>query len=213
MVSVSAVVRGIVRENKLLQEGIRQELLNYAAVAEMIQERVEKETGKVKTSAIIMSLRRTAENLANKETEKPFKLNSEIIMKTKLAYISFSKEPYLLKKLESFYNKLNSSKDTFNIIHGNYEISIITNERHHKKIKELLGLKISIEQSNLVSLSVTLDKTHMYSPGVIFAITRKLYWEGINIFELLTAATELTFLFQQKDAMKAYNAIQELMKE
>jgi len=215
MASVSGIVKNIAMENKLLSEGIRQGILSYGAVAEKIKKRVENELGSsVKESAIIMALRRHSETVSRKEEGKPFHLKSEIIMKTGLAYTSFSKMPDFPEKLERFYKTLNPEKDTFNIIHGNYEISIITNEKHSAKIKELLGKdNLKAEEKGLVSLSVTLGKDFAYTPGVIFTVTRKLYWDNVNIFELLTTSTELTFLFQQKDAMRAYNAITELMKE
>ncbi len=50
----------------------------------------------------------------------------------------------------------------------------------------------------------------MYTPGVIFAAARKLYWDNASIFELVTTATELTFIFMKKDAMRAYASLQEL---
>ena len=53
----------------------------------------------------------------------------------------------------------------------------------------------------------------MQTPGIIFEVTRKLYWEDVNIFELITTATELTFIFRQKDSLKAYKAIEELIAD
>ena len=38
-------------------------------------------------------------------------------------------------------------------------------------------------------------------------------WEKINIFEIVSTMTELTFILSKKDSMKAYNALQELMGE
>ncbi len=215
MATVSSAVRGIAESNKLVQEAMRQGIASYGALAERLKEAVENETGKkVKESAIVMALRRHSENLSKKDARERIKLGSEIIMKTGLAYLSFAKIPNFLERLEEFYRKLNHERDTLNIIHGNYEISVITNEKHRKKIKELLGKEsLKSEESGLVSISLTLGKDFAYTPGILFEVTRKLYWSGINIFELITTATEMTFLFQQKDAIKAYGAIQELVKE
>jgi len=212
MASVSSIVKEIVTQNKLLQEGLRQQLLSYGAVAEKIKDRVEKESGsKVKESAIVMALRRYSESVGKKESKK-IKLRSDIIMKTGLAYLSITKSPNALIKLEKFYGNINPEKDTLNIIHGNHEISIITNEKYAKKIIDLIGrTHVKSEEDNLVSLSINLGRDFLYTPGIIFTVSRKLYWDDVNIFELITTATELTCLFQQKDAMKAYNAVSELV--
>ena len=67
MASVSSIVKDMVNGNKLLHEATCQGILNYAAVAEKIKERVEKEFGKpVKESAIVMALRRYSELLQRK---------------------------------------------------------------------------------------------------------------------------------------------------
>ncbi len=212
MTTVSGAVRNIVENNKLLQEAIRREIASYGAVAESIKKTVEQETGgSVKESAIVMALRRHSESLSKKEARERIELDSEIIMKTGLAYLSFAKIPNFLEKLENFYRKLDHERDTLNIIHGNYEISIITNEKHRKKVKELLGKEsLKSEEGGLVSISLTLGNDFAYTPGILFEVTRKLYWSGINIFELITTATEMTFLFQQKDAIRAYSALQQM---
>ena len=215
MASVSSIVKSLVNGNKLLHEAACQGILNYAAVAEKIKERVEKESGKpVKESAIVMALRRYAETAAEKDKVHQPDMKSELIMKTGLAYLSFSKTPDFLEKLETFYRELDPGRDILNVIQGNYETSIITNGRYVQRLKKLLEAgSISVTERELVSLSITFAKEFSYTPGIIFSITRKLYWEGINIFELITTPTELTFLFNKKDSMKAYNAIQEMMDE
>jgi len=214
MASVSSIVKKIVSQNKLLQEGMRQELLSYGAVADTIKRKVENEFGaKVKESAIVMALRRFSEMNAKKESEKRLAIKSEIIMKTGLGYMSIRKDPTFLEKLEKFYKKLDHEKGTFNVIQGNYEIQILTNEKYISKIKQLLGSDMVIaEENDLVSISLTLGKEFAHTPGILFEVTRKLYWEDVNIFELLTTATELTLIFQQKYATKAYEAINDLIR-
>ena len=58
-------------------------------------------------------------------------IKSEIIMKTGLAYFSFSKMPDFLEKIRIFYNELDPQRDIFNVIQGNYETAIITNGKVH----------------------------------------------------------------------------------
>lgn len=212
MASVSGIVKEIISGNKLLQEAMAQQIMSYGATAERIKERVEEAYGKkVKESAIVMALRRQAEQTTKKE-DRQIKIKSEIIMKTGLAYISFQRTGDFLEKMEKFHKRIEPEKDTFNIIQGNHEISVITNQKNTQKVKELLGRQPLTEENNLVALSISLGKDFAYTPGVIYTITRKLYWESVNIFEIITTATELTLLLLEKDAVKAYTAINELMK-
>ena len=212
MASVSSIVKDIINGNKLLQEAMAQQIMSYGATAERIKERVENAYGKkAKESAIVMALRRQAEQTTKKEAGQ-IEIKSEIIMKTGLAYLSFQRTGDFLEKMEKFHKRIEPEKDTFNIIQGNHEISVITNQKHTQKVKELLGKQPLTEENNLVALSISLGKNFAYTPGVIYAITRKLYWESVNIFEVITTATELTLLLLEKDAVKAYTAINELTK-
>ena len=220
MVTVSAIVKKIVNEKPLLHEGLRQGIVNFAALAEIIKPQVEQQMGeKINDAAVIMALRRHSEALeANDVKSISFEPHTQLTLKTSLVYFSVKRSPQLFKKLEELYKSFDyGAGDTFNIIHGNYEVSIITNEKREKKvaaaISEVGASQITTRERNLVSVSMSLDKDFPYTPGVLFAVTRKLYWDNINIFEIVSAATELTLIFQKKDAMKACASLQELIDE
>ncbi len=220
MVTVSAVVKKLVNDKPLLQEGLRQGIISFAALAERIKPQVELEHGaKINDAAVMMAIRRHSESLQADDVKAiRFEPHTQLTLKTNLVYFSVKKSPQLFKKLEELYKLFDyGAGDTFNIIHGNYEVSIIANEKREKKvaaaISELGAGQVTTRERNLVSVSMSFDKDFPYTPGVIFAVTRKLYWDNINIFEIVSAATELTLIFQKKDAMKAYASLQELIDE
>ncbi|MBI2550410.1 hypothetical protein HYV83_04490 [Candidatus Woesearchaeota archaeon] len=217
MATVSAVVKGIVNEKPLLQEGLRQGIISFAALAEKIKQQVEQQLGKsVNDAAVVMALRRHSEGLAEGEVKKiRFLPHTQLTLKTNLVYFSVKRSPQLFKRLETLYKLFDyEAGDTFNVIHGNQEVSIITDDKHEKEVIAAIGSgQIATQEKNLVSVSMGLERDFLYTPGIIFAVTRKLYWDNINIFELVTAATELTFIFHKKDAMRAYASIQELIEE
>ena len=217
MVTVSAIVKKIVNEKPLLQEGLHQGIISFAALAEKIKPEVEQQLGKnVNDAAVVMALRRHSEDLAERDVKKiRFAAHTQLTLKTDLVYLSVKRSPQLFKRLETLYKLFDyEAGDTFNVIHGNQEVSIITNDKYEKDVSAAIGNgQVTTQEKNLVSISLGLEKDFLYTPGVIFAVTRKLYWDNINIFELVTTASELTFIFQKKDAMRAYASIQELIDE
>ena len=177
---------------------------------------MEQQLGKnAQSPAIMMALRRHSESLKAADAKPKLNLNTQLSLKTGLTYFSVKRSPQLFKKLESLYKTFDyESGDTFNVIQGNSEVSVIANDKHEVKIAAALNdEKITTKERNLVSISVEPEKDFAYTPGVLFAVTRKLYWDNINIFEIVTTATELTFLLQKKDAMRAYASLQELLDE
>ena len=217
MVSISHVVKKIVEEQPLIYEGIVNNIINFPNLADQLKPKIEKELGsKVKESAIIMALRRLSEKIQSKEqVSSKFKFHSEIIMKTGLSDITLVKSPSLMKKLNKIYEAVDYEKgETLNIIQGNYEITIVVSEKHTNKIKSLLNdEKIINIEKDLVSLAMSFDKDFLYTPGILAKVTRKLHWENINIFENISTMTEVIFIVNKKDAMRAYNALQELIEE
>lgn len=220
MVTVSAIAKKLVNEKPLLQEGLRQGIISFAALAERIKPQVEQQLGrKISEAAVTMALRRHGETLQASDVKSiRFEPGTQLTLKTNLVYFSVRRSRQLFRKLEELYKSFDyEAGETFNVIHGNYEVSIITSGKREKKvaaeISELGAGQITTRERNLVSVSMSLDKDFPYTPGVLFAVTRKLYWDNINIFEIVSAATELTLIFQKKDAMKAYASLQELIEE
>ncbi len=217
IVTISHVVKKTVNSRPSLQEAIIEGIINYVNLANKLQPEIQAELGeKIEKSAIMMALRRYGEELQKKSIVKEqFKMSHEIIMKTNLCDICIVKTPSALDKIKQIHQIVDYEKgETLNIIQGNYEITIVISQKYLDSLKEILkGEKILNIQKNLVSLTISLSKEFLSTPGVLALATRKLAWNNINIFENISTMTELIFIVAEKDAVKAYNTFQEMTKE
>jgi hypothetical protein len=218
MVTVSHLVKKIVSENTFLLEAMCKNLISYGNLAEQLKPEIERELQKkVKESAIIMALRRYEEELQDFDKKiKKFKFQGEIIVRTNIIDFNIVKSSNLLNKIKNLYSLVNFGKgDTLNIILGSNEVSIVTNEKYKNKLPNFLkGEKILNKEFDLVALTIVFEgKNFLTTPGVIFTAIRKLAWEQINIYEIVSTMTELTFILGKKDSMKAYNALQEFVSK
>ena len=216
MVTVSHLVKKAISKNSFLLEAMSKELISYGNLAEQLKPEIEHELDKkVKESAIIMALRRYAEELGNFDKKiRKFKFQGEIIMRTNIMDFNIIKSDTLLNKIKNIYNLVDFEKgDTLNVILGSNEVSIVINEKYKEKLSNFLkGEKIINKECDLVALTVIFDsEDFLKTPGVIFTAIRKLAWEQINIFEIVSTMTEMTFILHKKDSMRAYNVLQELV--
>ena len=216
MVTISHLVKKIVNEKPFLQEALAQKIISYGNLAEQLTPKIEEDLGKkIKHSAAVMALRRYSDELKDMhEKVKPFDYRSEIVMKTNICDINVVKSPKLMTKLNKLYGFVDFEKgDILNVIIGNFEISIVTNERYKDKVIQFLkGEKIVKKESNLVALTIRFGSSEFFNtPGVVFTIIRKLAWENINIYEIVSTMTELTLILDKKNSMKAYDGLQSLM--
>ncbi len=218
MVTISHLVKKLVGENSFLLEAMGKELISHGSLAEQLKPEIEQELGKkVKESAIVMALRRYEEELQSYDKKiKRFSFKGEIIMRTNIIDFNVVKSNSLLNKIKNIYNLVDFDKgDTLNIILGSNEVSIVTNEKYKEKLIDFLrGEKMLSKEFDLVALTIIFDSKDFFdTPGVIFSAIRKLAWEQINLFEIISTMTELSFILSKKDSMKAYNVLQELVRK
>jgi len=216
MVTISHIVQKIVDKRIFIQECMSQNIISYASLAKQLQPEIEEELEKpVKRHAIEMALRRYTDQLQQKHKTITFDYSSDIIMKTQICDISVLRSPAFLKKIKNLYDTVELERgDILNIINGSHEVSIVTNERYKQRFLDILKNEniLNVEE-HLISLTMTFSKEFLYTPGVIFNIIRNIAWENINIFEIISTNTELTFIIHKSDAVKAYKALEKLIQQ
>jgi len=216
MVTISHIVQKLINDRVFIQEPMSKGIVSYGSLAKQLKPEIEEELGKeVKTHAIVMAIRRYAESLKAEHKEIVFDYSSEIILKTDMCDIAVLRSPSLLNKLKRLYDIVDFEKgDILNIIHGRHEVSVVTNERYKDKLLNILKEeKVQNLENNLVSLTLTFSKNFLHTPGVIFNVVRNIAWENINIFEIVSTNTELTFILNKKDAVKGYKVLEKLVKK
>lgn len=214
MVTISHIVEKIVLDRPLLQEALIEDIVSFAALADKLHSDIENELRKnVKVSAIIMALRRHKEKLQENNQVSHLKIDSDIVMRTGLADFTIRKNEALFKKLEKVYNIVDYNKgDVLNIIHGNYETSIIISGKYKQKLLDLLkGVHIEQFEDNLVSLTLKTGRDFIHTPGILASLTRKLAWENINIYEIISTFTEVNIIVGEQDSVRCYLALQKMI--
>ena len=216
MATVSHIVKKIVSEQPFVEEGLANGIISAAGLAEQMLPQIEKELGKkVKQAAVVMAVRRHSDEIAeHRKKTKAFNYAGEIILKSNICDFTVVKSNIFLAKLKNIHNLVNFEKgDTLNVIVGNNQVSIIINEKYMQKLEKFLsGEKTLNKEKGLVSLTIIFTSDDfLHTPGIVFDIVRRLAWENINIYEIVSTMTELTFILHKKDSMKAYDVLQEMV--
>jgi len=215
MVTISHVVNKLVDERIYLHEAISKGIASYGSAAKHLKPEIEKELGKeIDHFAIVTALRRYADKLTTRFNEVKFETKySEVNLKTHIIDINVLKTEQLFDKLKRFYDLIDFDKgDILHVIYGRTHVAIVTNERYKEKILKLLqNQKIKRIEEDLVALSFTVGKERIEKPGVLFKLTRSLAWEDINVIEIISVDSDITFIIQKKDSNKGYNVLEKLI--
>jgi len=201
MVTISHVVQDVLKRQVLIQEAINHDIVSFNKLAQMLKPQIEQELGKtVKQSAIVMALRRSSNNFSKAASKPIFSYSIETI-KTDISYIVLEESPSLLSQLEKLYRIIDFKKGgILNIIQGNYEIAIIINNKHKEKVLDILSEEKVLETiDDLVSISLTYSKNFLFTPGILYDVSRFLAWESINAIDIVLTKTELSLIIDKKD--------------
>jgi len=207
VVTVSHVVQNVLQRQVLIQDAINNKIVSYNKLAKYLKPKIEAELDKpVKNSAVIMAIRRNSDKLKSSLIEHASYPSNETI-RTDIFEVVIEESPTLISKIDKLYSSIDFKKGgLLNIIHGSYEVSIITNESYKEKLLDLLhDEKILCTNEGLVSISLTYSKDFVLTPGILYDISRSLAWDNINIVDIIVTKTELTLIINKKDLIRCYN--------
>ena len=212
--TVSSCVKRIVDKSPFIHEMLINGILSYSNYASSIHSEVERlYTREVKTSAIVMALRRYADEL-RRGTEKRDSANVDygIVMKTNIFDLNLVRRDSFIAKLATLYSQVSVEKGDFlNITLGSHEVSIAVSEKYRDLVSELAeGEEVLNQMDDLVALSLVFTGEFLQTPGVVYEAVRRLAWEQINVIEIVSTMNELTFVIKREDSMRAFDVLQGL---
>jgi aspartokinase len=218
MVTVSHLAEKIVEKRPFLEEALVRGIINYTALAEMLKPEIERELKKkVKTSAVIMALRRLSQKLRKSFVRQPrisFK-ETDVTIKSDLFETTVLKSLSVINNLKRLYDLMDFSRGDFlTITDGIHEVTIISNRRHKAEIEKILEKEKVIKTiDNLSSLTIKIPIEAVEQVGLFYVVTKALNWENINIIEIVSTLTEMTFILREDDISRAFNTIKRLIRE
>ncbi len=64
----------------------------------------------------------------------------------------------------------------------------------------------------LSSLSIKIPIEAIETVGLLYILTKAINWENINIVEIVSTLTEMTFILKEDDVSRAFNTVKKLIK-
>jgi aspartokinase len=217
MANITDIVEKLISEKPFVQEGLSRGIINHAALAEELIPLIEKELKhKVKFSAVNMAIRRLSEKMTKSVmAEVSFDEFTDISLRTDLAEITLFHHIDSNKIIQQLYALVDlKSGDFLSITQGMHELMIITNDRYFEKIKKLLPKDIiKHSMKDLCSITVNIPTQTTNTFGLFYISTRALNWENVNIIDIISTHTEMTFIVREEDSGRALEALKRLIKE
>ncbi len=217
--SVAFYVKEIINRSPFISEMLIQEVISYSNLALFIKPKVEALYGsEVSSASIVMAIRRYTQDLKklNHIDNKKQKIDYEIQMKTNIYDVNIKRSRSFIDNLSTIYALTNNDNGDFiNISIGEYEIVVTISDKYKSQLDGLLsGEKIINREEDMVALTISFKGNNfLETPGITYLATRKLAWENINIYEIVSTLNVLTFIIKKKDSLEAYGVLQAFFDE
>ncbi|MFH1095680.1 MAG: hypothetical protein V1728_05680 [Candidatus Micrarchaeota archaeon] len=213
MPTVAHIVQKQVRALPQLEQFIERDLVSFHRLARHLRPVIERELGKeVEEGAIVMALSRLREKLGERrDTMSSSHAWGEISLSLRsgVSEIDLAKGPDTEERVHKLQSLLGGrADDVFNIVSGQFEMTIIASAQYEGKfLSALKGEKVIHLERGLSMLYLRFPKEVLYQPGFIDRVLRELAWENINVFEIISTLTELILVLKDGQVAHAYDVL------
>lgn len=216
MKTISACVQEILIAQPFLEEALSRGIINYSALAEElvlpIGEMLKKS---IKSGAIMMALRRyqPSIDLGNSLKLKRVIQNlGDITVRSNLTDFTFQNS----KTLSHSHSKILEQMDGFSNVfyaftRGIYESNIIiSTSQKHNILKSFQQEILLGEKAELSAITISLPSENSKVTGLYYQIFKRLAWEGIALYEVVSTTNEFTILVEDSIVDKAFSVMKRL---
>ena len=206
--SAASCVKDVINRSPFISEMLIQEVISFSNLASFIKPKVEQlYGGEVSNASIVMAIRRYAQDLKkqNKVSDGGRKIDYELSMKTSIYDVNIARSKAFIESLPDLYDQVHpESGDFLNVSIGEHEIVVTVSDKHRALIDEMVKKeKVIARESDMVALTIVFKDNFLETPGITYLATRKLAWENINIFEIVSTLKVLTFIIRRTDSLRA----------
>ncbi len=216
MLKVTDIVRDILFSSELELTALSRRILNLSAYAKRIQKEVERRALKpVQVGTIVVALSRISAEVTEEDPLLP-KIELEgLAVKSNLAEITFNKSSTNKQRTQKLYiDSQFAQTDFLAITYGAGEISIIAPMTLVKPVlKNFKPDEPKLLLENLAALTVQFGDHFIDTPNMYFALLRAISVRKLNLVELISTFTELTFLVRQSDLNELFILMNALMRK
>ena len=216
MRTIATCVEEILVSQPFLEDALTRNILNYSALAEELREPISKMLRKpVKSGAIMMALRRYSppKEMANKiKLNKVLQNLGDITVRSDLSDYTFKNSSSLIN---SHLKTLEIIKDDPHIFYtftrGVHESNVLITTALKDKIDAYYKKEdCTAVQDHLSAITIGLPKENTKIAGLYYQFFKRLAWEGISLYEVVSTTNEFTILVEDDVVDKAFSAVKSL---
>lgn len=216
MKTIAACVGEILIAQPFLEEALSRGIINYSALAEELVIPIGELLKKpVKSGAVMMALRRyqPPTDFGNSLKLKRVIQNlGDITVRSNLTDFTFQNSKTLIHSHSKIMEQLDGYSNVFYAFtRGIYESNIIISTAQKHNILKSFQYEILLgEKAELSAITISLPSDNSKVTGLYYQIFKRLAWEDIALYEVVSTTNEFTILVEDGLVDRAFSVMKRL---
>jgi len=201
MIKISDTVTSYIQQDDIALEALRLGILNLSAYAKKLQPLLEEKLyKKVHVGTIVTALSRLASHLEDIPSLRPEVFIEDIHLKSGLTEIAFEKNAATIKTVEKIQSTNLKRGAIFSIVQGVSELTLIITNDVKSSVVKYFRIKPNGVYPNLNAITIHFKESeYIEVPNMIYSLISALAAKRVNIIEIISSFTEISFLVKEMD--------------
>ena len=214
MKTIANCVESILISQPFLEEALSRGIINYSALAEELKDSVSNMLKKpVKSGAIMMALRRynpPVDLRSSPKLKRVMQNLGDITLRSNLIDFTFQNSKTLAQSHASVLENIDENV-FYAFTRGIKESNIMVSNSEKQHVLNFFKDEIRLGmKENLSAISISLPEDNSKVTGLYYQIFKRLAWEGIALYEVVSTTNEFTVLVEDELIDKAFSVIKRL---
>lgn len=215
MTSIARLVAKEIEEDVVARRALEKGIVSMKSLAVYL---IKKHGLSASADAVVSAIRRYKEEIPleakYEKAREVISKSSDIRITTNITEISIEKNQETQKTLQKAFAMVSYEKgEIMLIIQGEKSIKIILNSANKGRLLPLFSKKSVLHvEDNLAEINIHLSDDAVKTPGIIATLSTELMIHDINIYESMSCIPEMLFFVKQKDIVKSYQILSNLVK-
>lgn len=210
--SASEIVRDVIERDAVIRNGLARGLINVRALARYMQVTTREDTT---FEALVAAIRRYPIKETAAKRKGMGKLILRLGMKNKVVEATIRNDPEIPALLGKFSQEIDFARgETLSVVTGAENTRVLIDAKNLDKLARTIPKKNIIGVlPNQAAVILTYTEAGIKSTGFIAALSNEIAMDGINISDFVHSFPDALFVVDEKDSVKAYQALERLSNE
>ena len=205
MIKLRDALSQMILSNSYLQWWLSNDILNLTQVASMLHKDLELATKKeLKTTSIVMALSRIRQEIPQPVFLRVDPTSMSLVTDLRLA--TYPRRHETDQILHIAYKNILESREFLVMTTWLRETTVVFPSKY-TSLLESLSQKPLYENDRVGAISIGLPHKSECTPGILSAITQKIFTHGINIIEVASTTSEFIIILEEKDIQSVYSIL------